>query len=77
MVSLYSKNMPLSIGPCPPLHGPSVSPTKVLLGYLDFQCSPGHSGLVGNELEDSLAETGATLPFTSVPSPLAPTIGKD
>jgi len=43
MVSLPSKNMPLSIGPFPiglpigphpPLHGPGISPTTVLLGYL-------------------------------------------
>jgi len=83
MVSLLSKIMTLligpfpnrfPIGPCPPLHGPSISPTKVLLGYLElfrlpllyplslsFQWVPGHAKLPGNELADSFAKTGATL----------------
>jgi len=41
---------------------------------LSFQWVPGHTGLPGNELADSLAKTGATLPFTRVPCPLAPAI---
>jgi len=43
---------------------------------LSFQWVRGHAGLPGNELADSLAKTGATLPFTHVPCPLAPTIAK-
>jgi len=31
---------------------------------------PGHADLLDNELADMLAKTGATLPFTHVPSPL-------
>jgi len=43
---------------------------------LSFQWVPGHAGLPGNELADSIAKTGATLPFTHVTCPLAPTIAK-
>jgi len=43
---------------------------------VSFQWVPGHAGLSGNELADSLAKTGTTLPFTRVPCPLAPTIAK-
>jgi len=41
---------------------------------LSFQWVPGHAGLLENERADSLAKTGATLPVTHVPCPLAPTI---
>jgi len=43
---------------------------------LNFQLVPSHAGLPCNELVDSLAKTGATLPFTYVPSPLALVIAK-
>jgi len=43
---------------------------------LSFQWVPGHAGLRGNERADSLAKTGATLPFTHVSCPLTPTIAK-
>jgi len=43
---------------------------------LSFQWIPGHAGLPGNEVADSLAKTGATLPFTHVSSPLASVIVK-
>jgi len=96
MVSLPSKSMPLLIGPFlnrfpvgpnPPLHGPSVSPTKVFLGYLDlsdslsfrvvlsFQWIPSHAGLMSWQT-DLLAKTGATFPFAYILSPLAPIIAK-
>jgi len=43
---------------------------------ISFQWVPGHAGLSGNELADSLAKTGATLPVAHVPCSLAPTIAK-
>jgi len=43
---------------------------------LSFQWVPSHAGLPGNELTDSLTKTEATLPFTHVPRPLAPTVAK-
>jgi len=36
---------------------------------LSFQWVPGYAGLSENKLADSLAKTGATLPFTHVPWP--------
>jgi len=78
-----------TVGPYLPLHSLSVSPTKDLLGYLGsfrlpfLPCSSklpvglGHAELPGNERVDSLAKTGATLPFTYVPClALASTIAK-
>jgi len=61
-----------------------VYPTKVLLGYLKplLPCSfklpvdPGHAGLSGNSLADLLTKTRIALPFTHVPSQLAPVIAK-
>jgi len=67
------------VGPHPPLFGPSVSPTKILLGYLGsfrfslLSCSsklpvgPRHAGLPGNERADALVKIGATIPVTHVP----------
>jgi len=43
---------------------------------LSFQWVSGHARLPRNERADSLAKTGATLPVTHVPCPLAPTIAK-
>jgi len=68
-------------------HSTAPSPTKVL-GYLDplrrpfLPCSsklpvgPDHVRFCGTELADSLAKTGATLPFAHVPSLLASDIAK-
>jgi len=73
----------LPFGPRPPFRSPDVSPTKVLLVYLEpfwlprlpcslsFQWVPSHAGLPSNELAESLAKTGAALPFTHVPWILA------
>jgi len=87
LVSIPSKIMPFSIGPFPnrssvgsypPVHGHSVSPTKVLgcLGsnFLSsrvarsFQWIPGHDGLLGNKLADSLAKTGQRSPLPMLPA---------
>jgi len=43
---------------------------------LSFQWLPGHAGLSGNELADSVAKIGTILPFTHVPCPLDLTIAK-
>jgi len=65
-------------------NGPSVSPTIVLLDYLGplrlsllpfsskLPVGFGYAGLPDNELAGSLTETGAPLPFSYVPIPLAP-----
>ena len=37
-------------------------PTKVILQWI-----PGHTGLKGNELEDTLAKQGTSLPQPDVP----------
>jgi len=89
MVSLPSESMPLSIsrfpnrfpvGPCPPLHGPSVFPPKSFWGIWDlsdslssrialsFQWVPGQAGLHGNELADSLAKTEQHSPLPMFPA---------
>jgi len=43
---------------------------------LSFYWTPSYAGLPGNELAHLLAITGATLPFTELPSPLASVIFK-
>jgi len=43
---------------------------------LSFQWVPGYAGLSGNEMANSFAKIGATLPFAQVPSPLVPVIAK-
>jgi len=73
------------IGPHPPLHGPVVSPIKVVLEYLGpswlplIPCSTvalSFQLVPSNEQADSLAKTRATLPSTHVPSLQAPVIAK-
>jgi len=89
LISPFPNGLP--VGPHPSLFDPSVSPSKILLGYLRsfrlpllpciiqleaFSGSPVMLDLPRNERADSLAKTGATLPITHVPCPLAPTIAK-
>jgi len=64
-------------GTCPYFHSSGVSSIKVFLGYLGslrfisllsysfkLPVVPNHAGLPSNELADSLAKTGVTLPLT-------------
>jgi len=79
----------LPVGPHPSLLDPSVSPTKILLGYLGsfrltlLPCSsklpvgPRSCWISRKERANSLAKTGATLLVTHVPCHLAPTIAKN